>query len=98
MIRIATLTAIKEEEDQQLALREAQSNQVPLVTKIIHLKYARAAGALHASGRGSSGASGGGGGAGGAGGSGTGSLRSIVESRLSKRGRTEIDARTNSLI
>jgi type II secretory pathway component HofQ len=29
---------------------------------------------------------------------GSGSLRSIVESRLSKRGRTEVDIRTNSLI
>jgi type IV pilus assembly protein PilQ len=98
MIRIATLAAVKEEEDQQLAIREAQSNQVPLTTKIIHLKYARAAGTL--SGKGSSGGSGGGGSsAGGAGGtSGVGSLRSIVESRLSKRGRVEVDIRTNSLI
>jgi type IV pilus assembly protein PilQ len=99
MIRIATLAAVKEEEDQQLAIREAQSNQVPLTTKIIHLKYARAAGQL--AGRGSSGGSGGSsssssGGMGGA--SGVGSLRSIVESRLSKRGRVEVDIRTNSLI
>jgi type IV pilus assembly protein PilQ len=105
MIRIATLTAVKEEEDQQLAIREAQSNQVPLVTKIIHLKYARAAGQLNSMGRGSSGGGGSSGGSGGGsssgaggGGSGSGSLRSIVESRLSKRGRTEVDFRTNSLI
>ncbi|HSE38717.1 MAG TPA: AMIN domain-containing protein, partial [Blastocatellia bacterium] len=103
MIRIATLAAVKEEEDQQMAIREAQSNQVPLVTKIIHLKYARASGQLNATGRGSSGGGGsnfGGGSAGGDGGSGqgSGSLRSIVESRLSKRGRTEVDVRTNSLI
>ena len=97
MIRIATLTAVKEEEDQQLAIREAQINQVPLVTKIIHLKYARASGQLNSMGRGSSGGGGGGGAASG-GASGTGSLRSIVESRLSKRGRTEVDIRTNSLI
>ena len=96
IIRIATLSAVKEEEDQQLAIREAQANQIPLVTKIIHLKYARASGQLS----GSKGSSGGGGGGsssgGGAGGGGT--LRSIVESRLSKRGRTEVDSRTNSLI
>ena len=103
MIRIATLAAVKEEEDQQLAIREAQSNQVPLVTKIIHLKYARASGQLNAMGRGSSGGGGNGGGggsssAGGGAGQGSGSLRSIVESRLSKRGRTEVDIRTNSLI
>jgi len=101
MIRIATLTAVKEEEDQQLAIREAQSNQIPLVTKIIHLKYARASGQLNSMGRGASGGgSSGGGSSSGAGGgaSGQGSLRSIVESRLSKRGRTEVDIRTNSLI
>ena len=99
MIRIATLAAVKEEEDQQMAIREAQSNQIPLVTKIIRLKYARASGQLNSMGRGSSGGGGGGGAAGGAGGAtGTGSLRSIVESRMSKRGRTEVDIRTNSLI
>jgi len=100
MIRIATLSAVKEEEEQQSAIREAQTNKVPLVTKIIHLKYARAAGQL---GAGSSTGSGGGVGASsqssaGAGASGSGSLRSIVESRLSKRGRTEVDIRTNTLI
>jgi len=96
IIRIATLSAVKEEQDQQLAIKEAQANQVPLVTKIIHLKYARASGQL--AGRGSSGGGGGGGGASGGAAGSTGSLRTIVESRLSKRGRTEVDARTNSLI
>ena len=101
MIRIATLAAVKEEEDQQLAIKEAQSNQLPLVTKIIRLKYARASGQLNSMGRGSSGGGGGnsgGGSGGGAGATGTGSLRAIVESRMSKRGRTEVDIRTNSLI
>jgi len=98
IIRIATLSAVKEEQDQQLAIREAQANQVPLVTKIIHLKYARASGQL--SGSKGSGGGGGGSSSGGAGGGvgGGGTLRSIVESRLSKRGRTEVDSRTNSLI
>src|SRR5215813_5064176 len=103
MIRIATLAAVKEEEDQQQAIREAQSAQVPLVTKIIHLKYARVAGQLGQSGRGSSGGSSGGsssssGGGGMGGAMGAGSLRAIVDSRLSKRGRAEVDIRTNSLI
>lgn len=106
MIRIATLSAVKEEEEQKLAILEEQAKQVPLVTKIIHLKYARAAGQLNSMGRGSSGGGGASGGSGGgssssvagASGSGSGSLRSIVESRLSKRGRTEVDIRTNSLI
>ena len=103
IIRIATLAAVKEEEEQQQAIIEAKLKQVPLVTKIIHLKYARAAGALGSGGSGASGHGGGGGGGGmssggGGGASGTGSLISIVNSRLSSRGRTEIDARTNSLI
>src|SRR5262249_31030237 len=101
MIRIATLSAIKEEEDQRKAMLEAQSELIPLTTKIIHLKYARAVGSLSASGRGGSGSSGGGGGnsqAGGGGGQGQGTLLQIVRARLSKRGKVEIDARTNSLI
>jgi type IV pilus assembly protein PilQ len=105
IIRIATLAAVKEEEEQQRAILEEKAKQVPLVTKIIHLKYARAAGQLGstgagASGRGGGGSSGSSGGAvgAGAGASGTGSLLSIVNSRLSPRGRTEVDVRTNSLI
>lgn len=102
IIRIATLAAVKEEEEQTRAIAEEKAKQVPLVTKIIHLKYARAAGTLGNSGAGASGHGGGGGGGmssgGGAGASGQGSLMSIVNSRLSPRGRTEIDLRTNSLI
>jgi type IV pilus assembly protein PilQ len=103
IIRIATLVAVKEEEEERVKIAEAQAKLVPLVTRIIHLKYARAAGQLGATGGGASGrggSSGGGQGSSGAGGgaSGTGSLVSIVNSRLSPRGRTEIDIRTNSLI
>ncbi|MFY9569996.1 MAG: type IV pilus secretin PilQ, partial [Blastocatellia bacterium] len=104
MIRIATLGAVREEEEQQRAIREEQAKQVPLVTKIIHLKYARAAGQLGATGAGASGRSGGSsGGSGGSGASsggstGQGTLLAIVNSRLSPRGRTEVDMRTNSLI
>ena len=104
IIRIATLAAVKEEEEQQRAISEEKAKQVPLVTRIIHLKYARAAGQLGATGGGASGRGGSGGGGGqgssgaGAGASGTGSLLSIVNSRLSPRGRTEVDIRTNSLI
>jgi type IV pilus assembly protein PilQ len=102
IIRIATLAAVKEEEEQTRAIAEEKSKQVPLVTKIIHLKYARAAGALGSGGGGASGhgGSGGGGGgmSGGGGASGQGSLMSIVNTRLSPRGRIETDLRTNSLI
>ncbi|HEU4388186.1 MAG TPA: secretin N-terminal domain-containing protein, partial [Blastocatellia bacterium] len=111
IIRIATLAAIKEEREQQLAVEESRKNAGPLVTKIKHLRYARAAGSLSATGSGRSGGGGGGGGSsfggggGGGGGStgggsgrGTGSLLKIIESRLSKRGKIEVDGRTNSLI
>jgi type IV pilus assembly protein PilQ len=96
IIRIATLDAIKQEEVAQQEIAEAQALKVPLVTEIIHLKYARAYGALGANGGGRSG--GGGGLSGGSGGSGQGSLISVINTRLSKRGRIEMDGRTNSLI
>lgn len=102
IIRIATLAAVKEEEEQTRAIAEEKAKQVPLVTKIIHLKYARAAGALGSSGSGASGQGGGGGGGGmsggGGGATGQGSLMAIVNSRLSSRGRIETDLRTNSLV
>jgi type IV pilus assembly protein PilQ len=98
MIRIATLLAVKEEEEARRQIAEEQAKQIPLVTKIIHLKYARAFGALGASGAGASGRGGGGGGAAGAGAAGSGTLLSIVSTRLSTRGRIEMDSRTNSLI
>jgi type IV pilus assembly protein PilQ len=95
IIRIATLAAVKEEEDQKAAIAAAQTQQVPLVTEILRLKYARASAAL---GAGGSGQSGRGSVGGGTGGSGTGTLLSIIQSRLSSRGKIEQDARTNSLI
>jgi type IV pilus assembly protein PilQ len=94
MIRIATLAAVKEEEEQRRLLAEEHAKQIPLVTKIVHLKYARAVGQLG----GTSGASGRSGSGGGGTGAGQGSLLSIINSRLSNRGRIEMDARTNSLV
>ena len=102
IIRIATLAAIKEEEDQQRAIAEAQNLKVPLVTKIIRLRYARAAGQLGDTGSGAAGRSGGGSSFGGGGSDGgglsRGTLLSIAEKRLSQRGRIEMDMRTNTLI
>jgi type IV pilus assembly protein PilQ len=95
IIRIATLEAIKQEEVAQQEIAEAQALKIPLITEIIHLKYARAFGALGAGGGGQSGRNGGGSGTSG---SGQGSLLSIITTRLSKRGRIEMDARTNSVI
>jgi type IV pilus assembly protein PilQ len=98
IIRIATLEAIKQEEVAQQEIAEAQALKVPLVTEIVHLKYARAFGALGAGGGGRSGGSGGGLSGGSSGSNGQGSLISVINTRLSKRGRIEMDGRTNSLI
>jgi type IV pilus assembly protein PilQ len=97
MIRIATLAAVKEEEDLRAALAKQQAEQIPLATKIVHLKYARAQGALGAGGGGRSGGSSGGA-SGGAASNAGGSLMSIITTRLTTRGRIEMDTRTNSLI
>jgi type IV pilus assembly protein PilQ len=92
IVRIASLDAIREEEDKNRALLEAKALQVPLVTRIIHLRYARAAGSLGGNAGGSSGRSSSGGQ-----GSDRGLLQ-IAEKRLSPRGRIEMDSRTNSII
>jgi type IV pilus assembly protein PilQ len=106
IIRVATLAAIKEEEKERREVEEERLKSVPLVTKIIRLKYARAAGSLGATGSGQSGR--GGGSSRGIGGSssqpGSGTLVSIIKSRLEEldksgnRSRIEVDPRTNSLI
>jgi type IV pilus assembly protein PilQ len=105
IIRIATLIAVKEEEEQRRQLREEQQKKEPLVTEIVKLRYARAIGLLGQTGSGASGRSGGGAsasggaGAGGAGGqSGKVGLMAIANSRLSQRGKIEVDPRTNSMI
>lgn len=94
LVRVATLDAIKEEEKAQHEIIKAKMESVPLETKIIHLRYARAAGSLQGQGAGRSGGgkSSSGGGAQGA------TLVAIAEKRLSTRGRIEADGRTNSLI
>jgi type IV pilus assembly protein PilQ len=97
IVRIASLAAIAEEEQQQRAIVEEKLKQVPLVTKIIHLKYARATGALGGEGSGA-GSRSSGGSSGGGSGSGQGGLLQIAQKRLSARGSIELDSRTNSLI
>ncbi|MEW6210377.1 MAG: AMIN domain-containing protein [Acidobacteriota bacterium] len=101
LVRIATLDAIKEEERAQLDIVKAKMESLPLETKIIHLRYARAAGSLQGTGAGRSGSSGGssrGGSSSGSGAQAGSSLVTIAERRLSSRGRIEADVRTNSLI
>lgn len=98
LIRIATLAAVKEEEEQTAAIAAAKEVAKPLETKVIRLRYARATGVLG----GTSSRSGGGGGAGissgGNNSQASGNLLSIAKARLSTRGKIEVDGRTNTLI
>jgi type IV pilus assembly protein PilQ len=98
IVRIASLAAIAEEEQQQRAIVEEKLKQVPLVTKIVHLKYARATGALGGEGSGAGSRSSGGSSSSGGGAGGQGGLLQIAQKRLSARGSIELDSRTNSLI
>jgi len=113
ILRLATLETLKdeariraEEESARSRLREADLFNVPLVTEIIRLNYARATGTLGQASEGTGNFSGGvtGGGSasdsGGAGGSSpaSGGILPIIRRRLSKRGGVEVDARSNTLI
>jgi type IV pilus assembly protein PilQ len=113
ILRLATLETLKDEariradeESARARLREAELFNVPLVTEIIRLNYARATGTLGQASEGTGNFSGGvtGGGAaadsGGAGGASpaSGGILPIIRRRLSKRGGVEIDARSNTLI
>jgi type IV pilus assembly protein PilQ len=98
IIRVSSLTAIAEEETQQRQILEAQALKVPLVTKIIHLRYARASGSLGGDSGGSSGRSSGASSGASSSGNSRGGLLAIAEKRLSPRGRIEMDPRTNSIV
>lgn len=95
LLRIMSLDAIKEESDKQVAIAKSEIDKLPTVTKIIRLRYARAAGTL-----------GGGGGAtqstarisSDTGGNTRGGVLAIAQKRLSSRGFIEVDPRTNSMI
>lgn len=108
ILRIADNTTLANEGE---LLRERQNNQIdttPLVTELIRLNYATAAGAVGAgqttagvtTGGGGAGTGGGVGGVGSQSGSGVGGdgLLPIIKRRLSRRGSVEIDSRSNSLI
>ena len=113
IIRIAALTAVKEQREQERWANEARLLVIPTETRIIRLRYARVGGNLGGTGTGRSGASnvggttganymGGSSGSTGANRSGFGvqggGLLQIITRRLSPRGVIEIDQRTNSLI
>ncbi len=101
VIRIASLEAILEETKRAVEIQQAEQDKEPLETRVFRLRYARAFGSLSsAGGSANSTPSGGGGGGfgGGANGQGSGTMMSIMNSRLSKRGKIETDFRTNTLI
>jgi type IV pilus assembly protein PilQ len=113
ILRLATLETLKdeariraEEEAARAQLREAELFNIPLVTEIIRLNYARAAGTLGQASEGTGNFSGGvtGGGSasdsGAAGGASpaSGGIMPIIRRRLSRRGSVEVDARSNTLI
>jgi type IV pilus assembly protein PilQ len=102
ILRVSTLLALKDERTAAWKLQDEQDKAQPLQTWIRHMKYARV---LGFSGGGRSTASGGIGVgnfavpvAGQVNAGQSGNLLSIIGSRLSIRGRVEVDARTNSLI
>jgi type IV pilus assembly protein PilQ len=103
ILRVASNSTLATEGD---IFRERQKNQLdtsPLVTELVRLNYATAAGAIGAgstttglsAGASSQSGTGGASSQGGAGGEG---LLPIIKRRLSRRGSIEIDARSNSLI
>jgi len=101
IVRVATLSSIKDEQTAAWQLSEERDKAKPLQTWIRRLKYARAWGTLANNGTKSSMSqtvSVPVGGQAGAPSGQSGTLLSIVSARLSRRGRVEVDARTNSLI
>lgn len=100
LIRVVTTTKLEQEETQKKKLRDARIMAEPLVTKLIRLQYEQvdSSGAGGQSSRASSSdASDTASSSSGGGGSSVG-VRAIVSSRLSPRGRVEIDPRTNTLV
>lgn len=108
IVRVATLTALAEEQAKQRAIEEEKINNLPKQTKFFRLKYIRlgatgqisgAAGNLGGGGQalGSNLGSGGAGG-GAAGGIGATGLVGIILKSLSKVGQVDADFRTNQIL
>lgn len=103
ILRVATSTTLAEEGELYRSTQISQLDRMPLVTELIRLNYARAAGDANSgsttAGTEASPSMGGGGGGSeaGAGGQANG-LLPIIKRRMSRRGSVEIDSRTNSLI
>jgi type IV pilus assembly protein PilQ len=102
ILRVATTKLLADEASVQAKIREAALENSPLVTEIVRLNYARAAGTLQNTAGGTGGYSGGSAsgaaGSGGAGGDTDTGIMPIIGRRLSKRGAIEYDGRSNTLI
>jgi type IV pilus assembly protein PilQ len=108
ILRLATLEVLKEEakiraeeEAARSRLREAELYNIPLVTEIVRLNYARASGTLNQASEGTGGFTGGvssGSSTGDAGGAAGGGILPIIKRRLSRRGSVEVESRSNTLI
>ncbi len=103
ILRVAESTTLAKESEILTKIRESQLDTSPLVTEIIRLNYARAAGTLSGEAGAGGGFSGGvvPGGASSAvtnSGSSDQGLLGIIKRRLSRRGAVEVDGRSNTLI
>lgn len=103
ILRVMSVEAMAEEENQRRAAEMARQQATPLVTEMVRLNYARAAGGTSGSSGSSSPASGAGGltsgaGAGLAGTTAQSGLDGVIRSRLSPRGTIQPDPRTNTLV
>jgi len=98
MVRITTLGRIEEEEKQKAKILEARANAEPLKSRIFKLKYARVEGTLQSANASAGSISSSTLGRGASAGGQAGGLRAIISSRLSQRGKVEVDPRTNQVI
>lgn len=97
IIRIATLSALAEEQEKQRRIEEEKINNLPKVSKFFRLKYTRLAGAAGGAQGGVAGSAGNIGGTTAGVGGATGII-GIVKKNLSKVGEVDSDPRTNQII
>lgn len=97
IVRIATLSALAEEQEKQRRIEEEKINNLPKVSKFFRLKYTRLVGAAGGAQGGVAGSAGSLGGTT-AGTGGTTGILAIVKKNLSKVGEVDSDPRTNQII
>jgi type IV pilus secretin PilQ/predicted competence protein len=101
ILRVMSVEAMAEEENQRRAAEMARQQATPLVTEMVRLNYARAQTGAGATGGGAASGAGGLTASASAGAAGTGvqsGLDGVIRSRLSARGTIQPDPRTNTLV